>query len=92
MSRWMVLACVVVISGGSFSAAFARHGNHHGECREHYDDGNCRDFEFEHHHRGPHEHLEDYHRSGYQHMDNGTARRPLSPYETAPAPALPPQQ
>jgi hypothetical protein len=90
MSRWMVVACVVVISGGSCSLASARHGSHHGECHEHYDDGDCRHFEFEHHRRGAHEHFEDYHRSGYEHMDNGAPRRPPAPDEAAPAP--PPQR
>ena len=51
MSRLLVVARVLVISGGSFSAAFARHGSHHGECHARHDDGN-RHFEFE-HHRGP---------------------------------------
>ena len=92
MSRWMVLACAVVISSGSFSAAFARHGSHRGECHEHYDEGNCRHFEFEHHHRGSHPHFEDYHRSGYPHTDNGAAQPPPSPYEATPAPAPPPQR
>jgi len=89
MSRWTLLMFAAAILGGSCSLAYARHGSHHSDFHEPCTDGGCRHFEYEHHHRGSHEHLEDYHRPQYEHFGNGPARQQAPLNESAPPPPRP---